>query len=104
MVSAFQTAWSQRILYEGRGTSETALCCPPVPEQDETVTEHGRSRLTSRIDTALVWLLAHASGVWPFVVFAVVLWLSWGAVREIHPQVFGAALRDLDPWWLGVAA
>src|SRR3954471_2788916 len=66
--------------------------------------EHGRSRLTSRVETALVWLLGHATRVWPFIVFGVVLAVSWHALREIRPRQFRAALHTLDPQWLGVAA
>jgi phosphatidylglycerol lysyltransferase len=64
----------------------------------------GRSRLTSRVEVAVVWLVGHASRVWPFVVFAVVLALSWGALRQIRPREFRAALGALDPAWLAVAA
>src|SRR3954471_156862 len=66
--------------------------------------EHGRSRLTSRVETALVWLLGHATRVWPFIVFGVVVAVSWHALREIPPRQFRAALHTLDPQWLGVAA
>src|SRR4051794_15933829 len=74
-----------------------------VLKEQDAPAEHGRSRLTSRIETVLMWLLAHASRVWPFVVFGVVLALSWHAVRDIQPRVFRAAVRDLDAWWLGAA-
>src|SRR4051812_13596260 len=66
-------------------------------------TEHGRSRLTSRVEVTLVWLLGHASTVAPFVVFGVILALSWGALREIRVRDFRAALRALDARWLFAA-
>lgn len=66
--------------------------------------ERGRSRITSRLESAGVWLVGHLSRVWPFVLFAVVLALSWHALREIRPRQFRAAVRGLDPNWLAVAA
>jgi phosphatidylglycerol lysyltransferase len=66
--------------------------------------EHGRSRLTSRLESGGVWLVGHLSRVWPFMLFAAVLALSWHALRDISPRAFRAALRDLDPNWLAVAA
>src|SRR5437868_11163578 len=66
-------------------------------------TEHGRSRLTSRVESALVWLLGHASRIGPFLVFAVVLIVSWGALRQIHTRDFRFALRTLDRRWLTIA-
>ena len=71
------------------------LTVSPVP---------GRSRLTSRLEVALVWLVGHAAKAWPFVVFAIVLGLSWHALRQIHPQEFNQALHRLDTRWLLVAA
>jgi len=51
-----------------------------------------------------MWLIGHLSHVWPFVVLAVVLGLSWEAVRQIHPREFSAAIHSLNIWWLAVAA
>src|SRR5438128_55859 len=67
-------------------------------------TEHGRSRLTSRAEVSLLWLLGHLSHIAPFVVFALVLVLSWHALRQVNFRDFRIALRSLDPIWLGVAA
>jgi phosphatidylglycerol lysyltransferase len=67
-------------------------------------TERGRSRLLSNIEVGLVWLLGNASRIWPFVVFGIVLALSWGALRQIHPGMFRAALRALQVNWLVAAA
>ena len=66
--------------------------------------DHPRTRFVSRLETGLIWLLGHASRVWPFVVFAIVLALSWRALGQIHPQEFSAALQGLDRTWLVVAA
>lgn len=62
-----------------------------------------RSRLISRVEVGLVWLVGHASRVWPFAVFIIVLALSWEALREIRPQAFRTALHALDPRWLAAA-
>ena len=67
-------------------------------------TEGGRSRMTSRVEVSLVWLLGHASQVWPFLVFALILTLSWGELRQFTMGAFRAALRGLDRRWLAVAA
>src|SRR5262249_54872200 len=66
--------------------------------------ERGRSRLTSRLESGGVWLVGHLSRVWPFALLAVVLALSWHALRDINPRAFRAALRSLDPNWLAAAA
>jgi phosphatidylglycerol lysyltransferase len=66
--------------------------------------EHGRSRLTSRAEVSLVWLLGHASRLAPFLVFGLVLALSWSALRDIRVRDFRLALRTLDPRWLAGAA
>jgi len=62
------------------------------------MTGHKRSRLTvaSTIENGSLWMLGHASRVWPFVVIAVVLSLSWQAVRQIHPREFSEAIHGLD--------
>ncbi len=70
----------------------------------ETDTEDGRSRMMSRVEVSLVWLLGHASQVWPFLVFAIILILSWGELRQFTMGGFRAALRGLDRSWLVVAA
>jgi phosphatidylglycerol lysyltransferase len=66
--------------------------------------ERGRSRFISRLESGGVWLVGHLSHVWPFVLFAAVLGLSWHALRDISPRGYGAALRGLDPNWLAAAA
>jgi len=62
-----------------------------------------RRRLPARLDDAAVWALGHAVRVWPFVLFAIALWLSWHALREIHTRDFRIALRALKPGWIAVA-
>lgn len=52
---------------------------------------------------ALVWSLAHGASVWPFAIFAVVLALSWGELRHIHPRDVRAAVRDFDARWIIIA-
>ena len=58
----------------------------------------------SRVEVSLVWLLGHASQILPFLVFAIVLALSWGALREMTTRDVRAALGALEPRWLLVAA
>src|SRR5262245_34904816 len=60
--------------------------------------------MTSRVEVTLVWLLGHASQILPFLVFAVVLALSWSALREVTTREVRAAFRVLEPGWLVVAA
>jgi len=69
------------------------------------MTGHKRSRLTvaSTIENGSLWMLGHASRVWPFVVIAVVLSLSWQAVRQIHPREFSEAIHGLDVSWIVIA-
>lgn len=45
-------------------------------------------------------MLGHASRVWPLVVLAVVIALTWTGVRQVHPREFSAALHGLDRRWL----
>jgi phosphatidylglycerol lysyltransferase len=66
--------------------------------------DHGRSRLTSNVEGGLVWLLGHASTLAPFLVFGLVLALSWSSLREIRIREFRLAFRTLDPLWLTAAA
>src|SRR5262245_42380871 len=65
--------------------------------------ERFRSRFLSRAEVVLVWLVGHGAKTWPFIVFAVVLALSWNALRQIRPQEFRIALRSLDQSWLVMA-
>lgn len=66
--------------------------------------ERPRFRAASTIENGGLWLLGHASKVWPFIVLAVVLTLSWEAVRQIHPRDFSSALHALDLRWIAGAA
>ncbi|MGC4082578.1 MAG: phosphatidylglycerol lysyltransferase domain-containing protein [Vicinamibacterales bacterium] len=65
---------------------------------------HPRQRVLATVENAGVWLLGHGSKIWPFIVLAVVGFLSWEAVRRIHPREFAVALHALDTRWLLVAA
>jgi len=56
-----------------------------------------RRRLPARLDDAAVWALGHAVRVWPFVLFAIALWLSWHALREIHTRDFRIATFTASP-------
>jgi len=69
------------------------------------MTGNKRSRFTvaSTIENGTLWMVGHASRVWPFVVIAVVLSLSWQAVRQIHPRAFSQAIHALDVPWLVIA-
>ena len=60
-------------------------------------------RLVSRFEVAVVWLVAHGTAVWPFVIFTAVLALSWGELRQIHPRYVRAAIRDFDARWIVIA-
>lgn len=73
------------------------------PLQSDPTSEGARSRSLARIDVGLVWLIGHASRVWPFLVFALVLALSWRALGQVHPRDVRAALHDLDRRWLVLA-
>ena len=61
-------------------------------------------RLVARIEVALVWALAHGAAVWPFLMFAIVLALSWSELRHIHPRDVRLAVRYFDAPWLVAAA
>jgi phosphatidylglycerol lysyltransferase len=61
---------------------------------------HRRGR--GPLDDAAVWTLGHAVRVWPFVLFAIVIWLSWHTLRQIHTHDFRVALRALHPGWVAV--
>ena len=62
-----------------------------------------RRRLPARLDDLAVWALGHAVRLWPFVLFAVVVWLSWHTLRQIHTRDFRVALRALHPQWIAIA-
>src|SRR4051794_28107470 len=49
----------------------------PTAMNTFTDTDHGRSRLTSRVESSLVWLLGHVSTLAPFLIFGLLLALSW---------------------------
>jgi phosphatidylglycerol lysyltransferase len=55
-------------------------------------------------ERASTWLVAHAVRAWGFVIIAVVLALTWNALRGIHIQDVRATLRTLDDRWLIIAA
>src|SRR5438128_1498206 len=80
----------------------------PSPVEHEslrpTAAKSTGSRLVSRIEISAMWLLGHVSRVWPFLVFAIVLTLSWSALRQISAHEFRTALHALEPTWLVVAA
>jgi phosphatidylglycerol lysyltransferase len=61
------------------------------------------SRLLSRIQVVGIRLLGHASRAWPFIVLAIVLSLSWGALKQIRPHEFRTALHAINRTWLLVA-
>jgi len=65
--------------------------------------EPRRQRLTSALENSGLWLIGHASRLWPFLVLAVGVGLSWEAMRRIHPRDFSTALHALDPRWLAAA-
>src|SRR4051812_864404 len=80
------------------GTSELG----EAPPRLATMTR--RSRVVTQLEVGALWMLGHLSRVWPFLVVATVLTLSWGPLTQISARDFRAALRSLDPAWLAVAA
>src|SRR5690349_18527907 len=72
-------------------------------ELEMPVDERQRPRIIAGLENAALWLIGHATKVWPFVVFGLVVALSWQALREIHPRDFAGALHALDAPWLSAA-
>jgi phosphatidylglycerol lysyltransferase len=60
--------------------------------------------MSARLDRASTWLVANAARAWGFLVVALVVALSWSALRGIHVHDVRATLRSLDARWLVVAA
>lgn len=56
------------------------------------------------IERASTWVVAHVARLWGVIVVAIVLALSWAALREIHIHEVRTMLRALDGRWLVVAA
>ncbi len=71
-------------------------------EPDGVLAATGRS-LRSRGRVAFVWVLANGGAIWPFVIFAAVLLLSWSELRQIHPGAVRHALRAFDARWIVMA-
>jgi phosphatidylglycerol lysyltransferase len=63
-----------------------------------------RLHLYPRFQAAAVWTLGHAIRLWPFLLFAVVLALSWQTLRQVHTRDVRFAFHALDTGWLAVAA
>ena len=61
-------------------------------------------RRFGRLEGATLWILGYASRVWPPVAIAVVVWLTWGALRAIHLREVRAAMRAFDARWVWAAA
>src|SRR5258708_483023 len=57
-----------------------------------------------RFERASTWLVAHAGRAWCSIIIALVLALSWHALRGIHIRDVRATLRALDDRWLMAAA
>ena len=57
-----------------------------------------------RFERASTWLVAHAARAWGFLIVALVVALSWSALRGIHVHDVRATLRSLDARWLVAAA
>ncbi len=64
----------------------------------------GLTRRVQRFEGAGLWVLGHASRVWPVVVVGLVLWATWDALRGVHIRQVRAALRAVDPNWVWAAA
>jgi len=56
--------------------------------------------MTRPTERASTWVVAHAARVWGVMVIAVVLALSWQALRGIHIHTVRALLHSLDARWL----
>jgi phosphatidylglycerol lysyltransferase len=65
--------------------------------------ERSRLRAISAVENSGLWILGHVSRVWPLVVIAITVTVSWQAVREIRPRAFSSALHGLDLTWIGIA-
>lgn len=63
-----------------------------------------RRGVVSRLEVAGIWLLGHASGLWPALMFAIVLGLSWGALSHVNTRDFRSTFHDLNSSWLAIAA
>jgi phosphatidylglycerol lysyltransferase len=57
-----------------------------------------------RFERGSTWVVANAARAWGFLVVALVVALSWSALRGIHVHDVRATLRSLDAWWLAIAA
>ncbi len=76
-------------------------------DPDRAAAAPGASRvaeLRAAVETVALWLVGHASWFLPFLVIAVVIAVSWGPLRQIHPREVRAALQSLDSSWLALAA
>ena len=69
---------------------------PGSPDRDTNV--------STGLRTGAVWLFGHASRFLPLLVVALVVYLTWDALRELHPTDVLVALRATTPFWIGVAA
>jgi phosphatidylglycerol lysyltransferase len=69
-----------------------------------TAEERQRPRIIAAGENAALWLIGHGSKLWPFIVFGVVVALSWETLRQIHPRDFAGAMHALDSPWLAFAA
>ena len=63
----------------------------------------GVTRRVQRFEGAGLWVLGHASRVWPVIVIAIVLWATWDALRGVHIRQVRAALQSVDAAWLWAA-
>jgi len=59
--------------------------------------------LYPRVQSAVVWTLGHALRLWPFVLIAAVVLLSWHTLRQVHTRDVRAALHALDTRWVMLA-
>ena len=58
----------------------------------------------ARFEGASTWLVANAARAWGFLIIALVVALSWSALRGIHVHDVRVTLRSLDARWLMAAA
>ncbi len=68
------------------------------------MTDAARGASIRPIDAASAWIVAHAARLWGASLFAIVLALSWHALRGIHTHEVRAILRTLDSRPLAIAA
>jgi phosphatidylglycerol lysyltransferase len=61
--------------------------------------KHVHQRL-GRLEGLSLWVFSYGPQLWPAIAIAVVVWLTWDALRGIHIGAFREAMRGLDSRWI----